>query len=109
TLSNWRSSVPRLALEAVLLSRARERLDVNSGVEELARSSLIEITESDKDHEIFLSVPFVASLFGKRKLSVSPSKHDVESDTEILREFGAAQQVDIRHGIAPRVQRLFSS
>ena len=62
---------------------------------------------SKEDNEIFLNVPLVAALFGKRKLAANPMKSAVEVDTQILHAFGAAQQSDIRHGIAPRVEKLF--
>ncbi len=45
TLSSWRSVVPQLALEAVLLRPSeKERLDVERAVEELEQSSLIDVS-----------------------------------------------------------------
>jgi hypothetical protein len=98
-----------VALEAVLLRSSDERLDVEAAIEELVRSSFIEATTSAKDAESFLSVPLVALVFGRRKLAVSPLKTTIEADLELLHFFGAAQQSDIRHGIGPRVERLFGT
>lgn len=107
TLCNWRSIVPELALEAVLLRPANEKMDVESAIEELNRSALVEISTSSEDHTSFLSVPLVAKIFGSRKLTVSPMRSAIEADTLLLRAFGAAQHTDIEHGIAPRVESLF--
>lgn len=109
TLCNWRSVVPQLALEAVMLRSVNERIDVQEAVEELRRSSFVEVAVSAGDSAEFLSVPLAALVFGKRKLAVSPMKSSVEANTELLRYFGAAQRLDIRHGIAPRIDRLVSN
>jgi NB-ARC domain len=108
TLCNWRSLIPQLALEAVTLRASNERIDVEQTIEELRRSSFVEVSESE-DGEVFVSVPLVASVFGMRKLLVSPMKTSVEANTEVLLLFGAAQKADIRKGIGPRIQRLFST
>lgn len=108
TLSNWRSTVPELALEAVMLRPANEKLDVEAAVDELKRSSFIEETVSE-DENVLLSVPLVAAVFGKRKLALSPMKIAVEANTEILRFLGAAQKSSDQRGIGPRVTSLFSN
>lgn len=107
TLSRWRSTVPQLAVEAVLLRPINERMDVSEAIDELSRSSFIEITTSEEDNQLFLTVPLSASAFGKRKLEVSPMKGAVESDIQLLQAFGASQRVDIRHGVRPRIHRMF--
>jgi hypothetical protein len=106
TLSNWRSTLPQLAVEAVMLRPQNEKFDVEAALEELRRSSLIEARVSS-DGNTFLSVPLVAAIFGKRKLAVSADKTVVESNTEILRFLGAAQKTDIQRGIGPRVRAMF--
>jgi hypothetical protein len=106
TLCNWRSTVPLLALEAVLLRPPNERMDIQAAVEELAQSSLVEIVNGEGS-EVFLSVPLVTAMFGKRKLAVSPLKSAVEADRELLLAFGASRKGDVRHGIRPRVETLF--
>ncbi len=107
TLCNWRSAIPQVAVEAVLLRSVSERIDVDEAIEELRRSSFVEISVSEQDDGVFLTIPLVAALFGRRKLKVSPHKAAVEADTNLLHMFGAAQQSDIRHGIGPRIERMF--
>ncbi|MBB6671905.1 NB-ARC domain-containing protein [Cohnella nanjingensis] len=111
TLCNWRSTLPYLAVEAVMLRTRTEddRFDPQEAIEELSRVSFIEIATSDNDNELFINVPIAASIFGKRKLSVDQSKALIESATEFLQYFGATQNTDIRHGLKPRIHRLFSN
>ncbi len=107
TLCAWRSTVPFLAVEAVLLRPTNERMDVTNAVEDLSRSSFVEIITSSEDGELFLTVPLVAAEFGKRKLATSPMRSAIESDLQLLHAFGATQQSDIKRGIPPRIDRLF--
>ena len=107
TLASWRSSVPQLALEAVLLRPDNERMDVSAAVEELEKSSLIDVSISPADDERFLSVPLVGAVFGKQKLTVSSYKSAIESDVALLRSFGAGQPGDAATGVAPRITRFF--
>lgn len=107
TLCNWRSSVPSLALEAVLLRPVNEEMDVKAAIEELRQSSFVEVTVSEEDGAEFLSVPLAASVFGNPKLKVSKMKSAIEADTEFLHDFGAVGSSDIRHGIRPRIERMF--
>jgi hypothetical protein len=107
TLCSWRSTVPLLALEAVLLRPANERMDVANAAEELSRSSFVEISTSRQDNELFLTVPLVAAVFGKPKLATSPMRSAVEADLQLLHAFGATQQADIKWGITPRIEKLF--
>lgn len=107
TLCNWRSAIPQVALEAVLLRPANERIEIESAIDELERSSLIEIDISQKDQEPFISVPLVASEFGRKKLLVSAMKTAIEIDCQYLYAFGAIQQADVSRGIGPRIERLF--
>ena len=59
TLCSWRSSVPELALEAVLLRPTnQERIDVKSSLDELIRYSLVE--EYDDNDVKILEVPLAA-------------------------------------------------
>ncbi len=107
TMCSWRSSIPLLALEAVLLRPINERMDVESAVEELSRSSFVELTSSKEDNELFVTVPLAASVFGKKKLSTYGMKSAVESDLQLLHAFGAAQQSDINRGVGPRIEKLY--
>ena len=107
TLCNWRTITPIIALETVLLRPANDRMDVLNAIEELNRSSFIEIIESEADETMFLGVPLVAMIFGKKKLAVSSMKTAIESDTTLLHAFGNVRPSDINSGIAPRVEKLF--
>jgi hypothetical protein len=107
TLCNWRSLIPQLALEAVLLRPTNDRMDVLTAIDELIRSSFIEIVESNVDSSVFLNVPLVAMIFGKKKLTVSPMKNAIEADTSILHAFGNVRPSDVKSGIAPRIEKLF--
>jgi hypothetical protein len=108
TLCNWRSVVPELAIEAVVLRSATERLNVRKALDELKRTSFVEELPSGQDSEFFVSVPFSAMAFGRRKLTASPMKAAVEADTHLLQAFGAARKEDVRHGVLPRVHRLLT-
>jgi hypothetical protein len=107
TLCNWRSTIPQIALEAVLLREQNEAMDVKKAVEELHRSSLIEIAKSNKDEMLFLTVPYSASVFGKRKLQVSPMKTAIEADTKLLHIFGVGLSSEIHLGVEPRIIKFF--
>jgi len=107
TLCSWRSVVPQLAVEAVMMRPSNEKFDVRAAVDELVRSSLIESTPSPEE-DAFLSVPLAAAVFGKRKLLVSALKGTIEANTEILHLLGAGQKTDIQHGIHPRIEKMFS-
>ncbi len=109
TLSNWRSLVPQVALEAAFLRpHLAERIDVFATTAELRRVSFLDEHRSPDDH-VFFSVPLVAGVFGKRKLAVSPDQSSVDGDLRFLRRFGAMMPTDVRHGLKPRIDRLFSS
>jgi NB-ARC domain len=107
TLCNWRATVPLLALEAVMLRPSNESIDVEEAVDELRRASFLDDIESPSDQQRFLSVPLVTTEFGRRKLKVSPMKAAIETDTEMLQQFGAGVPADVRHGVAPRIEQLF--
>jgi hypothetical protein len=108
-LCSWRSVVPQIALEAILLRPENERINVAAAVDELKRMSLVEELVSGEDSQIFLNVPLAAIVFGRRKLTASPLKPAVEADVAILRTLGAARKEDVRHGVLPRVRRLLQT
>lgn len=111
TLSNWRTTIPKLAVEAVMLRNPAEAeiVPAPACIEELERSSFIDVVESQADKERFIQTPLVASLFGRGKLRASPLRSTVEADTDVLQQFGAGGQADIRHGVSPRIERLVKS
>lgn len=106
TLSSWRSVVPQLAVEAVLLRPQNERMDVERAIDELQQSSMIDMSVSE-DRSVFLMVPLVASVFGRRKLAVSPWRSAIEADRELLQAIGVAQPQETQQGIGPRIHRMF--
>ncbi len=108
TLSSWRSLIPLVALAAAVTRPGNERIDVEASVDELRRSSLIDISRTELE-ETFVSVPLSAAVFGRRKLAASPMKSAVDADTEFLRLFGPVQASGARRGIGPQVARLFGN
>ena len=107
TLSSWRSLIPRVAIEAVMLRPANEKLDVEAALDELEQSSFIEVISESGDKQEFISVPLSAAVFGKKRLAISPMKVSVEANMQLLLFFGAGQKSDLHHGIAPRIERFF--
>lgn len=116
TLCNWRSLVPRVGLEAVLLRPAFGRqdaeiahLDVETALRDLEQRSLVEILREGNDGDEFLSIPLAAAEFGKKKLVTSSLKIAIDSDLELIRGFGATTTIDLAHGLGPRIDRLARS
>lgn len=109
TMCNWRSTLPRIALEAVMLRPANDRMDVENAIDELIKTSFVEDLEASEDHQSILSVPLAASEFGRKKLRASPIITAVKADTALLLNFGVAQKADVTAGIAWRIERFFRS
>ena len=106
TLSGWRSLVPQLAVEAVVLRYSGDSSDPAAGVDQLIRMSFIERV-SASDGTDFLEVPLTAALFGRRKLEVSPARPVIESDIRFLHDVGATAASGLKEGIRPRVESFF--
>jgi hypothetical protein len=106
TLSGWRSLVPQLAVEAVLLRHGGANGDPEVSIDQLVRMSLIE-RSSAGDHSDFLDVPLAAALFGRRKLEVHPSRAIIESDIRFLQDIGATTLSGLKEGLRPRVESFF--
>ncbi len=87
TLSSWHSLIPYIALESVIMRSENEDMDFDATIDELEKSSLIEIAERKDD--LFISVPLAAAIFGLQELDVSPMKIQIMSDRQLLMEFGA--------------------
>ena len=107
-LASWRSVVPEIALEAVILRSRGERINVRQALDELYRYSLAEAETSASDHQVFSVLPLSATLFGRRKLSASPMKAIVDTDRDLLQAFGPGRKEDVRHGVLPRAKRLLA-
>ncbi len=107
TLSGWRSLVPQLALEAVLLRDQIEQIDVGGAVDDLVRMSLVERVTAPDNSE-FLDVPLTAAIFGSRKLAVSPIKIIIENDIILLQDLGTSNINSLKEGVHPRIISLFA-
>lgn len=108
TACQWRSTIPVLALRAVLLRNTSETIDVQKAVEELTRSSLIEVTRSEADGQDFVTVPLAADVFGRQKMAVEAISSAVQVDVQLLQDFGAGQRTSIKYGISPRIDRFLT-
>ena len=109
TLSAWASSVPRIALEAVLMRSTFERQEVERGVETLVQFSMAELHMAPADRQVFIRLPLVASVFGKKKLGVSPLRAAIQADVEILQMLGPSRSDDLQLGLANRLRRLIEN
>jgi hypothetical protein len=107
TLCSWSSAISKIGLEAVLLRPDNERMDVTEAIDELVRSSMVEVIQSETDNQLFLSVPLVAAVFGRQKLTVSPLRTAVQVDSELLQLMGPMTRTDIRRGLGSRVEHMF--
>lgn len=109
TLAAWNSPVPRLALEAVLFRSTEERHEVEKGIETLLQYSMAEILTAPLDKQEFIRLPLVASVFGKRKLNISPSKVAIQADVEILQMLGPSRRDDVHLGLARRLESFIGN
>jgi hypothetical protein len=109
TMSAWSSSVPRIALEAVLMRSTAERQEVETGVEALVQFSMAELHTAPSDHQVFIRLPLVASAFGKKKLNVSPLRASILSDVELLQMLGPSRSDDIHLGLAHRLEKFIGN
>ncbi len=109
TLSAWNSPVPRLALEAVLFRSTEERNEVEKGIEALLQYSMAEFHVASVDKQEFIHLPLVASVFGKKKLNISPSRAAIQADVEILQMLGPSRLDDLHHGLAIRLERFIAN
>lgn len=91
TIGNWRSVVSGLSALAVLGVR---EIDVESGLEECLRLSLINRHELSDGHYCY-STPELAHLFAKRKLDGDPDRLVILEDIDLLRQFGQMKPADI--------------
>lgn len=107
TLSSWNSTVPVVAVEAVLWRPENEKIDVQGAIEELRKSSFIDIINDEK--EALINVPLAASIFGKSELEVFPEKIKIFDDRALLMEFGASNQSNISVGLSAKIERKFSA
>ena len=107
TLCSWSSMIPLIALEAVLLRPENEKIDIEEAIEELNKSSFIELIGNEP--YVFVSVPLAASIYGKTELEVFPEKPLILEDRKLLIEFGATHKSSIKSGIADKIDRKFKA
>ncbi len=106
TLSSWNSIVPQIAVEAVLWRPENEKIDVSGAIEELIKSSFIEMINDE--NEALINVPLAARIFGVSELEVYPEKIKIYDDRRLLMEFGASSHSSVSVGLAPKIERKFS-
>jgi hypothetical protein len=109
TLCAWSSSVPRIALEAVLMRSTAERHEVETGVEALVQYSMAELHTAPSDQQVFIRLPLVASAFGKKKLNVSPLRASILSDVELLQMLGPSRNDDVHLGLAHKLEKFIGN
>jgi hypothetical protein len=109
TLSAWNSPVPRMALEAVLFRSTQERSEVEKGIESLLQYSMAEIYVTQSDKQEFISLPLVASVFGKKKLNISQSKASIQADVEILQMMGPSRRDDVTLSLARKLENFIGN
>jgi len=109
TLAAWNSAVPRIALEAVLMRSITERDQIENGIESLVQFSMAESYISQNDNQEFISIPLVASVFGKKKLNVSPFKTAIQIDVETLQMLGTSRKDDLHLGLAKRLEKFIGN
>lgn len=107
TLSSWRSTIPKIGIEAVLTTTADTKMNVESAIEELYKFSFIDIYSSSKDNSKFISLPLSAFLFGRNKMVVSTLKQKVLEDREILMMLGVGKVIDVDEGVDARFEKFF--
>jgi len=88
TVSNWKSRIPELAILVVLGQRG---IDVEAGIDECRRLSLISLSELE-DGQPCYSAPQLARVFGKKKLDGDPDRLVIQEDIETLQRFGVASE-----------------
>ena len=103
TVSNWKTAVSELALIVVLGQRG---LDVESGLEECTRLSLL-FREDTAEGQPCYFAPQLARVFGKKKLIGDHDRQVIQEDLETLHRFGL---IDIQrleeHTQATQIQKF---
>lgn len=84
TVATWRSAVSELALIVVL---GRRGLDVEAGIDECVRLSLITQVYFADNQRAFIS-PQLARVFGNKKIEGDPDRLVIQEDLSILQRFG---------------------
>jgi len=108
TLAAWNSSVPRIALEAVLHRTITDAAEVERSIDLLLQYSLAEKSTSVEGQES-LGLPLVSSVFGKRKLNVSSIQVAIKADVELLQMLGPATRGDVNTSLMRRIETFLGN
>lgn len=103
TLAAWNSAVPRVALEAVLRKSVGEVADVEEAIDLLLQYSLAERQRSIEGLD-FIALPLVATVFGRKKLNVSPMQPAIKADAELLQMLGTVNKGEVHFSLAKRIE-----
>ena len=95
TLSAWKSAVPRVALEAVLMQSTGLRSEVENSVDSLLDYSLAESRRTSEDSQEFIALTLAAHLFGNSLLQINPDKSSIFQDVSILQMFTPSSISDV--------------
>jgi len=103
TVSGWRAAVPELAL---LVVTGQRRIDVEAGIEECLRFSLLTRHEL-ADGQFCYAAPELARLFARKKLEGDPDRLVIEEDLQVLRQFGTIKASEVSAGTIEEVTQTF--
>jgi len=106
TLGSWKSAIPRVALEAVLLKATGDRAAVEDGIDSLLKYSMADSEVSPADAQVFISLPLVSAIFGRKKLNVHPLRTAIQADAELLQMLGTVQKGQLHKGLHERLERF---
>ena len=98
--------IPSVAVEAILWRPENEKIDVQGAIEELRKSSFIDVL--NEDQEAFINIPLAALIYGKSELEVYPEKLKILNDRKLLMEFGVTSQQNMSSGVFTRIERKFT-
>jgi hypothetical protein len=87
-VSNWKSRISELSLVVVLGQRG---VDVEAGIEECLRLSLIQ-REELQDGQPCYSAPQLARVFGRKKIEGDSDRLVIQEDLETIRKFGVVSE-----------------
>jgi len=108
TLAAWNSAVPRVALEAVLHHAIGEPAEVERAIDTLLQYSLAERQQSVEGSE-FLALPLVATVFGRKKLNVSPFQTAIKADVELLQMLGPVNKGEVHFSLERRIEHFLGN
>lgn len=109
TLASWNSTVPRLALEAILMVSIDEPLEVEKAIDNLIQYSMAEEFKSNIDGQKFIALPYAAMAFGEKKCRVSPLKAIIGNDVRTLQRFGPAKPEDKKISLSHHFARFLGA